>query len=339
MNKIVQFHEFGGPSVLKIEEVPAVLPGDGEVRIRVDCFALNRAESLIRQNRYFEVPDVFPSRLGYDCAGTVDAVGPDVSTELIGKRVLTLPAFSQMKHGIYGQWAIVPAHAIMIYPDSIPPQIACTVGVQYFTGYFGLIELGGLSRGHNVLITAASSGTALAAMQLAKYTGAKVIVTTRRKAKAKTLLDLGADEVIATLEENIEERVKEITSGQGVDVIYDAVGGKGFNQFGQLIAPFGKIISYGFLESPELAFNGLALYRKGASVHFYQVFHFTGLPSRHLPPRTDAVERAKTFISRSLAEGFIQPVIDRTYPLAEIVEAHQHLESNEQIGKVVILAS
>lgn len=339
MPKIIRFHEFGDPMVLKVEEVEPGSPKEDEVLLKVDCIAVNQAESLMRQKRYFEVPKVFPSRLGYDCAGTVIAVGNAVSAQLIGKQVLTLPCFSQISHGIYGQWAIVPASAVMEYPTSLSSEIACTIGVPYSTAYFGLFEMAALATGQTVLITAASSSTALAAMQLSKSIAARVIVTTRRKAKAEALLKLGADEVIATQEEDIEARIKQLTNGKGVDAVYDAVGGSGFSKFGGIVAPFAKIISYGFLESPDLTFNGLGLYRKGASVHFYQVFHFTGQPSINLPPRVEAVGRAKQFLKKSMDAGFIKPTIDRSFQLDDIVEAHRHLESGERIGKIVVHAS
>ena len=146
MAKIVRFHQPGDANVLKLEDIPPKEPGFGEVRIKVEAFALNRAEVYFREDQYIHPPSL-PSRIGYDAAGVIDAVGEGVTNIAVGDRVTTYPAFNQGDYGVYGEWAIVPAHAVIKYPNHLTPEEAATIGVQYMTGYFALFEHGKLKQG------------------------------------------------------------------------------------------------------------------------------------------------------------------------------------------------
>lgn len=335
MAKIVRFHETGDASVLQIEDVPIQEPSPGEVRIQVEAFALNRAEVYFREDQYIHPPKL-PSRLGYDAAGVIDAVGEGVTDVAVGDRVSTYPAFNQGDYGVYGEWAIVPAHAVMRYPNNLSPEEAATTGVQYMTGYFALFEHGKLKAGDHILITAASSSTGVAAINLAKAVGATVIATTRTSAKKQQLLDLGSDYVIATQEEDLAEAVKRITYNQGVNVIYDPIGGKNLEIFANIIAPTGAIILYGALDLSPVSFPLFPLLIKGANIHPYKVFDFTGLPSLDLPIKSEAVERAKAFIANKLKDGSLKTVIAKTFTLDKVADAHRFMESNQQVGKIVV---
>lgn len=338
MPRIVRFHEFGDADTLKIDELPAPEPGAGEVRLAVDAFALNRADVMFRENRYIERPKL-PSRLGYDAAGTVDAVGEGVTDVEIGDKVLTYPAFSVTRYGVYGESAVVPAHALLPWPQNLSAVEAAAVGVQYMTGYFGLFELGKLGRGQHILITAASSSTGVAALQLAKAAGATVIATSRTSAKRQQLLDLGADHVVATGEEDLVEAVRGIAGVQGVEVVYDPIGGATVGQYLEVVAPLGQIILYGLFDpTPAELPVGLLLW-KSASIHGYKVFDFTGHKGLGLQPRAEAVHRAKRFFAEHLAAGSLLPVIAKTFQLDQIGDAHRFMESNAQVGKIVVTTS
>ena len=335
MARIVRFHALGEADVLSIEEAsPPELRPD-EVLLRVEAFALNRAEVLLRKGRYLEAPEL-PSRLGYDACGVVDAVGGTVSRVAAGDRVFTLPCFSQTRNGVYGDWAIVPAYAVAPWPPNLSREEAATLGVQYMTGYFGLCELGRLTAGQHVLITAASSSAGVAALDIARACGAVSIATTRTHAKKARLLELGADHVVVMEEDDIAQVVKKVTQGRGVEVIYDAVAGQGFNVFGELLALRGKIVVYGILGGTRLDFPLLPLFAKGATVHLYRVFDFTGMESWGLPQDTVAVERALAFLLPRLASGALKPVVARQFVFDDVAEAHRYMESNQQIGKIVV---
>ena len=343
MAKIVRFHEPGDASVLKIEDVPPKEPSSAEVRIKVSAFALNRAEVYFREDQYIHPPSL-PSRIGYDAAGVIDAVGEGVTNVAVGDRVATYPAFNQGDYGVYGDWAIVPAHAVIKYPTHLASEEAATIGVQYMTGYFALFEHGKLKKGdkpngmasQRILITAASSSTGVAAMSLAKSVGATVIATTRTSAKKQQLIELGADYVVVTDEENLVQTVLDITKGAGVEVIYDPIAGRTMETYAEMIVPTGVIIIYGVLDTTPTTFPIFPLLIKGAQIYPYKVFDFTGLPIVNLKVQPEAVERAKTFIVEKLKDGSLKTIIAKQFPLEQVADAHRFMESNQQVGKIVV---
>ena len=335
MAKIVRFHKPGDASVLQIEDVPPIEPSPAEVRIKVKAFALNRAEVYFREDQYIH-PPLLPSRIGYDAAGVIDAVGEGVYGVKVGDYVATYPAFNQGDYGVYGEWAIVPAHAVIKYPTHLAPEEAATIGVQYMTGYFALFEHGKLKADDYILITAASSSTGVAAMSLAKSVGATVIATTRTSAKKQQLRELGADYVIATDEEDLVKTVLDITKGAGVEVIYDPIAGRTMETYADLIVPTGVIVIYGVLDTTPTTFPIFPLLIKGAQIYPYKVFDFTGLPIVNLKVQPEAVERAKTFIVEKLRDGSLKTVIAKRFPLEQVADAHRFMESNQQVGKIVV---
>ncbi len=336
MAKIVRFHQLGDADVLKLEEVPVREPGKGEIRLKVEAIGLNRAEVLFRQGNYVEQPE-FPASLGYEAAGVVEAVGVGVTQLKVGDRVSTGPFFSMREYGAYGESVIVPVNAAFRYPENLTPIEGATAWLQYLTGYFAFADVGNLQSGQHVLITAASSSTGYSAIQLAKMIGAKVIATTRTQAKRQNLIDAGADYVIVTDEEDLVARVKEITAGRGVELVYDPVAGPTLAQLVEVTAPKGTIIIYGVLSSDPTILPVLAAITKSIKFPVYTVFEFTGNKALGLPRNEEAVERGIKFIYDGLASGQLKPVIDeRIFKLDEIVEAHRYMESNQQNGKIVV---
>jgi len=222
--RIYQFHQYGNPEVLQLDTVPLLEPNSGEVRVRVQAMSLNRADLLWMANNYLETPEL-PSRLGNEIAGVVEAVGAKVTEFEVGDRVSSIPAFSISDYANFGETAILPVRGLMKTPDKFTPAQGAGFAFSYFTGYFALLELGRLQPYQTVLITAGTSTTGLAAIAIAKKVGAKIIATTRTSKKRDILLKAGADDVIATEEEDLIARVMEFTGGQGADVVYDAVAG------------------------------------------------------------------------------------------------------------------
>jgi len=222
--KFVRFHKTGDASVLKLEELPVQAPVGDEIRIAVEAIGLNRAEVMFREGQYLETPD-FPSKLGYEASGVIEAIGPDVSDFTVGDRVSTIPAFSMGQYGVYGERVIVPARAVAEYPARLSAIEGTSIWMQYITAFGGLIEVGKLTSGATVVITAASSSVGLAAIQIAKMLGATVVATTRGKGKEQFLRDAGANHVVVSDEEDLAERVMDITSGKGANLFFDPVGG------------------------------------------------------------------------------------------------------------------
>ena len=335
MAKIVRFHQLGEPEVLQIEDALPVKPGRGEVRLQVEAIGLNRAEILFRKGRYLEEPHL-PSRLGYEAAGVVEAVGEGVTGYKVGDRVSTVPAFSMRRYGVYGNSAVVPADAVAAYPPSLSPPEAAAIWMQYLTGYFALIQLGHLQAGQHILITAASSSTGCAAIQIANAIGAIPIATTRKKAKKQNLLNAGAHHVVVSDEEDLVDRVMEITGGKGATVIYDPIAGPGLMALGEAVAIGGTIIVYGALMSGPTPFPLYSAFIRSFSFHVYKIFDFTGNPAMQLPRNEEAFERGQAYIFDALASGTFKPILDRTFSFNDIVEAHRYMETNQQCGKIVV---
>jgi NADPH:quinone reductase-like Zn-dependent oxidoreductase len=327
MPKIVRFHQLGGPENLKFEELPSQQPGEGEVRLRVQALGLNRAESMFYHGQYLEDP-ILPSRLGYEAAGIVDAVGPGVDQKWLGKHVASIPGFLMTKYGVLGEEAIVPVSMLGEYPKKLSPAEGAAIWMQYVTAWGALVHTGHVAAGDFVVITAASSSVGLAAIQIAKDAGAIAIAATRTSKKRDELLALGADHVIVTEEEDIAARVKEITAGKGARIIFDPVAGPFLEKLADAAAQEGIILEYGALAMQPTPFPLFAALGKGLTVRGYTLREITPIPQ--------FLEAAKKYIYDRLADGRFVPKIAKTFPFAQTVEAYQYLESNQQIGKVVI---
>lgn len=326
--KIVRFHQTGPAEVLQFDELPLPEPGPGEVRLRVKALGLNRAEIMFRNGQYLETP-VHPSKNGYEAAGIIEAVGSGVDSSWIGKTVSTVPGtFRLNDHGVYGEVAVVPLHGIAEYPSTLSYEQGASIWMQYLTAYGALIWLGQVKKGDFVLITAASSSVGAAAIEMAKAEGAISIAVTRTAAKRDPLLKLGADHVIVTDEEDLVARVNEITSGKGARIVFDPIGGRILESLAAATASKGIIFEYGALAAeptPYPLFTALAKY---LTIRAYTLFELTPDP---------VFPKAKQYIFDRLASGAFKPLINRTFRFAEIVEAHRYMESNAQIGKIVVV--
>jgi NADPH:quinone reductase-like Zn-dependent oxidoreductase len=327
MARVVRFHQIGGPEVLRVEEVEVPPPGKGEVQISIKALGLNRAESMFRSGRYIEAPKL-PARLGYEAAGTVAAVGQDVHGFKVGDVVSTIPGFSQNKYGLYGELANVPVHVVTHHPTSLSWAEAAAVWMQYLTAYGALIDIGKLTKGDTILIPAASSSVGLAAIQIANRVGAVPVALTRGVSKRHALLDAGATHVIATDEQDLVKEVLGITAGKGARVVFDPVGGPTFAKLAQATARLGILFLYGALSPEPTPVPVLSILGKSATIRGYVMMEITDDPAR--------LERAKKFVNDGLAEGSLKPLVAKTFPLDRIVEAHRYLESNQQIGKIVV---
>ena len=325
--KIVRFHKTGPAEVLQLETLPTPEPAEGEVRLRVKAIGLNRAEIGFREGRYLIHPTL-PSKLGYEASGIIEAVGAGVDTSLIGKTISTVPAFPADKYGVYGEVAIVPINAIAEYPSTLSYEQGTSIWMQYLTAYGALIQQGKIAKGDFILITAASSSVGTAAIEMTKAEGAISIATTRTSKKKAELLALGADYVIATEEEDLAARVHEITAGKGTRIAFDPVAGKGIEAIAAASSNAGIIFEYGALSSEPTPFPLFAALTKHLTIKGYTLFEIVTDP--------DVFVRAKQYVFDHLQSGAFNPRIDKTFPLDQIVAAHRYMESNAQIGKIVV---
>ena len=327
MPKAVRFEKLGGPEVLSLQDVASREPGQDEVKLRVEAVGLNRAESMYFHGHYMEQPQL-PSGLGYEAVGVVEAVGPGGDASMVGKRFGTIPGYSQNRYPVLAEEAIVPAHVLAALPEKLSPIEGAAVWMQYATAYGALVFFGHVAQGDFVVIPAASSSVGLAALQITKAEGAKAIATTRTGAKRDELLQLGADYVIATEEEDLPARVAEITGGKGARIIFDPVGGPYIETLAKAASEGGRIFLYGLLSGQPTPFPLMAALSRGLSFTGYSLVQINSHPER--------IAAAKRYIFERLEDGRFVPKIARTFPLAQIQEAYRYLESNQQVGKIVI---
>jgi NADPH:quinone reductase-like Zn-dependent oxidoreductase len=327
MPKVVRFHQLGGPEVLKFEDQPSREPKAGEVRIRVQAVGLNRAEALYTRGQYLDQPHL-PSGLGYEAAGIVEAVGPNVDNTWIGRHVATVPGFSMNDYSVLGEEAVVPIANIAPYPEKLTPVQAAALWMQYLTAWGGLVHVGKIAKGDFVMIPAASSSVGIAAIQITKEEGAVSIATTRTSKKREELHELGADHVIAIAEEDLIARVNAITGGKGARVIFDPIAGPFVEQLAAAAADHAILIEYGALSLKPTPFP--------LSVAMHKQLTMRGYTMREINAEPDLSRTAREYVFDRVADDRFQIKIDKTFPFADTIKAYQYLESNEQVGKVVI---
>ncbi|MCV9936096.1 zinc-dependent alcohol dehydrogenase family protein [Boseaceae bacterium BT-24-1] len=327
MARAVCFRRHGGPEVLSIEEIDVPPPGAGEIQIRTRALGLNRAEALFRSGSYIEQAR-FPSGIGLEAAGLIEGIGDGVDGLSPGDAVSLVPPRSMVRWPVHGELVTVPAELVIKHPPTLGWEAAAASWMQYLTAYGALIDIARLKQGEHVVITAASSSVGLAAIQIANRVGAIPIAVTRSSRKALALHGAGAAHVVASAEEDIEARLKEIAGERGVRVVFDAVGGPAFLPLTAAMSRGGVLFEYGGLSPEATPFPLFNVLSKSLMLRGYLVHEITGDPAR--------LAAAKAFILDGLNDGSLNPVIARTFPFEEIVEAHRYLESNEQFGKVVL---
>ncbi|MBD9676093.1 zinc-dependent alcohol dehydrogenase family protein [Pseudomonas sp. PDM18] len=326
-SRAVRFHQIGGPQVLRLEPVEVRQPGADEVSIRVKALGLNRAEVLLRTDRYIESPQ-FPSSLGLEATGVIEDVGSEVRGYAVGDAVSVLPARSMGQHPTHAERLVVPQTRLVKNPPGQPWAEAAATWMQYLTAYGALVQVAGLREGDYVVITAASSSVGLAAIQIARRVGAVPIAVTRTSAKREALFAAGAAEVIASEEEDLHSRLVEVTGKLGARVVFDPVGGPIFEPLTAAMAEGGILIEYGGLCPEPTPFPLFAVLSRSLILRGYRVYDVLEDPARQ--------QQAKDFIFDGLADGALLPVIARSFAFDEIVEAYRYLESNQQFGKVVV---
>lgn len=324
--RAVVITEPGGPEVLQVQEVPDAVAGPGEVLIDVAAAALNRADILQRQGNYPPPPGSSPY-LGMECAGTVAALGEEVSGWEIGDQVCALLA-----GGAYAERVAVPVGQLMTVPSGVSlidaaalPEVSCTVWSMVFGA-----ETGRLQPGERILIHGGSSGIGTMAIQLARYRGATVLVTAGTARKLEFCRELGADVAINYREETFDERVRAETDGAGVDVILDNMGALYLPGNIRSLGVGGRLIVLGLQGGRKGELDLGALLAKRATVHA------AGLRGRPAADKAAIVAETQHVVWPLIESGAVRPIIDRVLPLDEVAAAHQLMESSEHIGKVVL---
>ncbi len=315
-------HEPGAPDVLRYEDVPDPVPGDGDVLVRVEAVSIEGGDTLARGDG-----DTGGAAhvVGYQAAGTVLGVGSAVTGYHEGDRVVTVGL-----DGSHAELRAVGEAACWAVPDGLPIDQAACIPIPFGTADDCLFEFGRLQAGETALIQAGASGVGIAAIQLAKRAGATVLATASRADKLDRLTELGLDHGINYVEQDFADEVRRLTSGRGADVIVDSVGGETLQKSLRCLAYRGRCVSVGDAGRQPAQMLDISTLR-GNNQSLSGVFL-----GAELIMGTRAHALIATHIA-AVAAGELRVVIDRTYPLADAAAAHAYIESRQSFGRVVLI--
>lgn len=318
----IRVQRYGGPEVLEMAEVPRPEPGPGEVRVKLEAVGVNYIDVYHRTGLY---PGELPFIPGMEGAGVVDAVGEGVSRVAVGDRV----AYA-MHRGSYAQYHTVPARKVVKLPQAISFQQAACLMLQGMTAHYLTRSTFPLEPGHRCLVHAAAGGVGLLLIQMAKLQGATVYGTVSTPEKAELARAAGADEVILYTQTDFADKVKELTGGEGVHVVYDSVGQATFEGSLRCLRPRGYLVLFGQSSGPVAPVDPQVLARGGSL--------FLTRPSlaEYVATEDELDWRARE-IFQWVAEGRLQLRIDSTFPLSEAAEAHRRLEARLSSGKILLM--
>ena len=323
MPKAVRIHEPGGPDTLRYEEVEVGAPGPGEVRLEQSAVGLNYIDVYHRTGLY-PVGDL-PAVIGMEAAGTVEAVGEGVTGLAPGDRV----AYASPPLGAYAEARLIPAERVVTLPDSISDETAAAMMLQGMTVQYLIRRTYGVKKGDTVLFHAAAGGVGLIACQWLKHLGATVIGTVGSADKAALAQAHGCDHAINYREEDFVARVKQITDGAGVPVVYDSVGQDTWEGSLDCLQPLGLMVTFGNASGPVPPVNLGILAQKG-SLYVTRPTLMT-----YTAKRAD-LEASAAELFEVVGSGTVAIEVGQTYPLAETAQAHRDLEGRKTTGSTVL---
>ena len=322
MSNAIRFHEIGGPEVLKLERVEVGEPGPGQARVRHSAIAVNFIDVYFRTGRY---PAQLPSGLGSDAVGVVEAVGLGVNYLNVGDRV----GYLLGPQGAYSDVRVMPADVLIKLPGGVSDETASTLMMKGMTAQYLFRQVYPLKGGETILYHAAAGGVGLIACQWARALGVTMIGTVSSDEKAEVAKANGCAHTIVSTREDIAKRVRELTDGKGVPVVYDSVGKDTLQASLDSLSIRGTLVSNGTSSGPvvidtmQLAIKGSLFVTRPAMVHY-------------ATPRTKMIEMAGEVFDMVLA-GKIKSAPSRTYALADAAEAHRALESRRTVGATVLV--
>jgi NADPH:quinone reductase len=322
MSRTIRFHQTGGPEVLKLENVEVGEPGPGEARVRHTYVAVNFIDIYFRSGRY---PSPLPNGLGSDAVGVVEAVGPGVTDIRVGDRV----GYLLGPQGAYSEVRVMPAAVLIPLPEGISDRTASTLMMKGLTAQYLFRQVYPLKGGETILYHAAAGGVGLIACQWARALGVTMIGTVSTNEKAAIARAHGCTHTIVTAREDIAERVREITRGKGVPVVYDSVGKDTLSASLDSLQPRGTLVSNGTSSGPVvidtmlLAVKGSLWVTRPAMVHY-------------ATPHSHMLDMARELFDLVLA-GKIIGEPNQTFALADAAEAHRALESRTTVGATVLV--
>lgn len=323
MPHAIRIHRTGGPEVLCWEDVEVAPPAAGEARVRHHAVGLNFIDTYHRTGLY---PMLLPSGLGMEGAGVVEAVGEGVGDVRVGDRV----AYAGGPVGAYAESRNIPAHRLLRLPEAISFETAAAMMLQGLTAAYLLRRTYRVQSGDTVLIHAAAGGVGLIACQWARALGAMVIGTVGSVTKEALAKAHGCDHVINYSNENFVQRVREITGGEGVAVVYDGVGKDTFAGSLDSLRPLGMLVTYGNASGPVPPIDPLLLSQKGS-------LFLTRPTLLHYTAKRADLEALGSELFDIVASGQVRIEVNQTYPLADAAQAHRDLEARRTTGSTILL--
>lgn len=323
-------------SAFQIREIPTPSPKAGQVLVKVEAFGLNFADVMARNGMYKEAPPL-PCVLGYDVAGTVETIGKDVTNVKPGDRVTAMTRF-----GGYAEYAITDARVTGIIPATLDAATATALTTQFCTAYFAAAEMVNLHRGDKVLVHSGAGGVGTALIQFAKYKQCEIFSTAGTEEKLRYLIAMGVHHPINYATHDFETEVKKITEGKGVDVIFDAVGGKSVKKGFRSLASGGRIVCFGAADMSNKNLPG-----KLKAVLDFGIYHpvmfmmasksMIGINMlRVADDHPQVVQRCLEAVLKLTDEGVFNPPPGKTFHVSEIAAAHEYLEKRKSMGKVAV---
>jgi NADPH2:quinone reductase len=320
--KAIQITQTGGPEVLTLRELPTPAPGPGQALIKIEACGVNFIDVYVREGRY---PSKLPYIPGQEAAGLVIAVGPDVSTVKIGDRV----AWCHFM-GTYAEFAVAPVALLIAIPDGITTRQAAAAMLQGMTAHYLAYSSYAIQPGDPVLIHAGAGGVGLLLIQMAKRLGARVFTTVSTEEKAALARNAGADETILYTREDFTAKVRELTGGKGVPVVYDSVGKTTFDGSLAGLQRRGIMVLFGGSSGAVPPFDLIQLSTKGS-------LYITRPTMKDYTATREELEQRAGDVLRWVADGSLKLRIEHTYPLAEAAQAHRDLEARKTTGKVLLI--
>ena len=321
--KAIRFHETGGPEVLRLEELALPEPGPGQARVRHTAIGVNFIDTYHRTGLY-KLP--LPSGLGVEAAGVVEAVGQGVGHVAVGDRV----AYVARPPGAYAEAAAVPADRLVKIPEGVSDEVAAAAMLKGMTVWMLIRRIHAVKPGENVLFHAAAGGVGLIAVQWLRALGARTIATVGSEEKGRLALAAGASDVIVYTREDFVKRVRQLTKGEGVPVVYDSVGRTTFEGSLDCLAPMGLMVSYGNASGPVPPFELAQLAAKGSLfVTRPTLFSYTA--------RREDLEEGARELFGVIGSGKVHIEVKHRWPLARAADAHRALEGRHTTGSIVLL--
>jgi NADPH:quinone reductase len=318
----IRIHTYGGPDVLRLEDVPLPEPGPNDVRVKLEAIGVNFVDMYNRSGQY---PFSLPGTVGSEGAGVVDAIGSAVTDLRPGDRVA-----SSAIPGAYAEYAVAPAAQLVSLPPAIDTRAAAAVMLQGITAHYLARSTYPLRPGEIALVHAAAGGVGALLVQIAKQQGARVIATVSSDEKAQVARAAGADEVIRYTQTDFAAEARRLTGGRGVDVVYDSVGKTTFEKSLDSLRPRGYLVLFGQSSGAVPPLDPQVLNAKG-SLYLTRPTH-----AHYIADRAELLQRA-TDLFTWIEQRTLTVRIDSTFPLADAASAHRYLESRQARGKVLLI--